>query len=245
MKLLIFLCRWLRQCITMLCLTLRLHQNPPCHYRTPAVVTRPAPIRCRAKPHWIRQEVIRLKALMPHDGCRTIANTFNRLYAERRKVTVGKTYVSNVIQQHRYEIRQTRHAIRNRKLKAQPKNRIWGIDLTQVRDTHQQTHALFGAIDHGTRACVSLRQIPGKASITLLRVLCDAVEHYGKPRAIRTDNEAVFTSRLFRFGLWLLGIKHQRTEKHCPWMTCRDALMSWEAGCRERRTEGLSDFLVP
>lgn len=158
---------------------------------------------------------------MPHDGCRKIANTFNRLYAERRKVTVGKTYVSNVIQQHRYEIRQTRHAIRNRKLKAQPKNRIWGIDLTQVRDIHQQAHTLFGAIDHGTRACVCLRQIPSKASITLLRVLCDAVEHYGKPRAIRTDNEAVFTSRLFRFGLWLLGIKHQRTEKHCPWMNGR------------------------
>lgn len=83
-----------------------------------------------------------------------------------------------------------------------------------------------------------------KHLFTLLRVLCDAVEHYGKPRDIRTDNEAVFTSRLFRFGLWLLGIQHQRTEKYCPWMTCRDALMSWKAGCRERRMEGLSDFLA-
>ena len=92
---------------------------------------------------------------------------------------------------------------------------------------------------------MSLRQISGKASITLLCVLCDAVEHYGKPRAIRTDNEAVFTSRIFRFGLWLLGIKHQRTEKHCPWVTCMDALMSWEAGCRERRMAELSGSSAP
>src|SRR5690554_807485 len=149
----------------MLWLTLRLYQGPSSHYRTPAVTTKTASIRCRAKPHWVKQEVIRLKALMPHDGCRKIADTFNRLHAERRKVTVGKTYVSRVIQQHRYEIRQARHAIRNRKLQAQPKNRVWGVDLTQARSAHKQAHTLFGAVDHGTRACLFLRQIPNKASI--------------------------------------------------------------------------------
>ena len=43
------------------------------------------------------------------------------------------------------------------------------------------------------------------------------IDKYGKPEAIRTDNEAVFTSKLFRFGLWFLGIKHQRTDVGCPW----------------------------
>lgn len=38
-----------------------------------------------------------------------------------------------------------------------------------------------------------------------------------KPKYLRTDNETVFTSPLFRLGLWLLGIKHQRTDVGCPW----------------------------
>ena len=63
-----------------------------------------------------------------------------------------------------------------------------------------------------------LKALRDKASNTLLRSLIDGIEQFGKPGIIRTDNEAVFVSRLFRFGLWALGIKHQRTEKCCPWM---------------------------
>lgn len=65
--------------------------------------------------------------------------------------------------------------------------------------------------------CLGLKALEDKASITLLKALILAIENYGKPKAIRTDNEAVFTSRLFNFGLWLLGIRHQRTMLHCPW----------------------------
>jgi len=90
-----------------------------------------------------------------------------------------------------------------------------------VRDKTNHAYSLFGLIDSGTRACLALKPIPNKASITLLRLLLDAAEVYGKPNRVRTDNEAVFVSRLFRFGLWWLGIKHQRTEKCCPWMNGR------------------------
>lgn len=38
---------------------------------------------------------------------------------------------------------------------------------------------------------------------------------------MRTDNEAVFTSRFFRLGLRLLGICHQRIEKLAPWKNGR------------------------
>lgn len=33
---------------------------------------------------------------------------------------------------------------------------------------------------------------------------------------MRTDNEAVLVSRVFTFGLWLLGIRQQRIEPSCP-----------------------------
>ncbi|MDR2581667.1 MAG: hypothetical protein LBC85_11845, partial [Fibromonadaceae bacterium] len=67
----------------------------------------------------------------------------------------------------------------------------------------------------------SLQAIGGKASIVLLRILLDVIEKFGKPKVIRTDNESVFTSRLFRFALWLLGIRHQRIMLHCPWQNGR------------------------
>jgi hypothetical protein len=51
--------------------------------------------RCRPKPKWVAGAVIRLCALMPHDGCRKIAATFNRAHAHRGE-TVGKSYVASL-----------------------------------------------------------------------------------------------------------------------------------------------------
>ena len=38
---------------------------------------------------------------------------------------------------------------------------------------------------------------------------------------IRTDNEAIFTSRLFGFVLRQLGIRHRRSAPHAPWQNGR------------------------
>jgi putative transposase len=40
-------------------------------------------------------------------------------------------------------------------------------------------------------------------------------------KIVRTDNEAIFTSRVFGFALFLLGIRHQKTALHCPWQNGR------------------------
>ena len=79
----------------------------------------------------------------------------------------------------------------------------------------------FGIIDHGTRACIALQQLPSKYSWVILRELAKAVRRYGRPATVRTDNEAVFISRLFRWGLRILGIRHQRIEKLAPWQNGR------------------------
>ena len=174
-------------------------------------------IRRQPKPDWVRKVIIRLKAFTPNKGCRSIAVTFNRLHSQKRKMTVGKTFVANVIKAHRYEILLLSRKIKHQQPKPLPKNLIWGMDLTQVTDQNKNTQLALGILDSGTRACITLKTVKTKASIILLRCLLDAVEQYGQPRFIRTDNERIFTSRLFRFGLHLLGIKHQRTDTHCPW----------------------------
>jgi transposase InsO family protein len=60
-----------------------------------------------------------------------------------------------------------------------------------------------------------------KSSWTLLQELVQAVKRYGRPQLLRTDNEAVLVSRVFRFGLWVLGIRQQRIEPGCPWQNGR------------------------
>lgn len=174
-------------------------------------------IRRQPKPLWVRKEVMRLKALMPNKGCRSIAISFNRLHLEKRNMSVGKSFVANVINRYRYEILLLRKKIEHQQPKPLPKSLVWGMDLTQVNDQQKQQHLCLGIVDSGTRACLSLGAIKSKASIQLLHYLLDVIERYGPPKFLRTDNEPVFTSKLFRFGLHLLSIKHQRTDTHCPW----------------------------
>jgi putative transposase len=176
--------------------------------------------RISAKPEWVRQEIIKLKAQGPDLGCRHIAMIFNRRYAANG-MTVGKTFVSGVIRKHHYDIQVIRQKLRRRKLTAGPKNRVWGLDLTGKTDDQGQLHSILGILDHGTRANLTLDVLQNKFTATLLRALANCIEHFGKPQSLRTDNEAMFRSWLFRISLWVVGIRHQRIEPHCPWQNGR------------------------
>src|SRR5882672_11859514 len=88
----------------------------PLGYRRAALALNSFP-RTPPKPAWVKKGVIRLKALMPEAGCRRIANSFNRRFAAKRRMTVGKTFVSELLRKHRYEIDIVRRQIRN----AQPR----------------------------------------------------------------------------------------------------------------------------
>lgn len=188
------------------------------------------------KPEWLKREIIRLKAVMPHAGCRTIANTCNRRFAASRKITVGKTYVYQVLQRHNYEIQILRRKLKHAKPKAVPRNRIWGIDLTGKTDAQGRLHPILGILDHSSRALLCLQALHDKTSLTLLSCLRGSIAIYGKPKIIRTDNEAIFTSSAFSEGLKQLGIHHQRTAPGCPWQngrierlfgTLKDKLDQW------------------
>lgn len=172
----------------------------------------------------VRQEVLRLSALM-QGSCRTIADTFNRRFAAHRtlarRASVGHTFVAELTKANLHEIAMLRCAIKHRVPRPLPRNRVWGVDLTGKGDAVGNVHSILGILDHGSRLDLVLKALKDKASITLLRALLDAIEKYGKPWAVRTDNEAVFTSRLFRFGLWVLGIRHQRIDLSCPWQNGR------------------------
>jgi transposase InsO family protein len=169
----------------------------------------------------VRDEVIRLKALMPTASVRTVAATFNTLWRKRRGETVGKTFVAGVIRAPQLDIVRKRAEIKKRRPRPMERNRVWALDLTYLPDIEQKPTPILGLIDHGSRACLALREMRTKTTIAVLRVLLDAIESYGQPRAVRTDNEATFTSFLFGLALALFGIRHQRTTPGCPWQNGR------------------------
>ncbi|MDH4188322.1 MAG: integrase core domain-containing protein [Nitrospira sp.] len=173
------------------------------------------------KPHWVKQEVIQLKALMPQAGCRTIAHHFNRRWAACRQMTVSKTYVADTCRKERYRILHMQRTLKHRIPRPMRRNRVWGCDLLTKTDQQGQPHLALAILDHASRACLRLQRLPDKSSWTLVRELIEAVRRYGRPQFVRTDNDAVLVSRLFRFGLWLLGIRQQRTEPGCPWQNGR------------------------
>lgn len=183
--------------------------QPVCHSRT----TR--------KPAWVRSKIIRFKALHPDEGCRKIADHFNRQFAASRGMVVSKSYVAGVFRKYEYEIRVQRNRVNHRPGKPGPTMRILGLDLTGKTDEAGLQHMMLGIVDHGSRANLALTTLKTKSSIAILRVLLKVVEQYGTPRTVRTDNERIFTSRLFRFSLLFLGIRHQTTDLHCPWMNGR------------------------
>ena len=181
--------------------------------------------RCRPhappKPRWVRDELIRLKALMPEAGCRTIAHCFNRRFAERRHMTVGKTYVANTIRRQHYAILSVRRTLKHRVPRPIPRNLIWGMDLLVKTDTVGRQHVMLAIVDHASRACLCVQRVTNKSSLTIWGHLITACRHYGCPRFLRTDNEAVFTSQSLRLALWCMGIRQQHSDPGCPWQNGR------------------------
>jgi len=172
------------------------------------------------KPPWVAKEVLKLKALS-NEGCRSVTYMFNRRYSDSRNMTVSKTYVAYTIKKQQYEIQVLRRKIKHKRPRNIPINKIWTMDLTFLTNRSKSQIAILGIIDHQSRLSLKLSQLQTKSTINILRTLFDAIELFGKPVSIRTDNESMFVSRLFRLSCWLLGIKHQKSDKGCPWQNGR------------------------
>ena len=136
-------------------------------------------------------------------------------------MTVSKIYVADTCRKHQYLMYRVRRKLKHRVPRPIPGNRVWGCDLLVQTDRHGQPHLALAILDHASGACLRLQRLSDKSSWTLLQELVQAVRRYGRPQFVRTDNEAVLVSRLFRLGLSLLGIRQQRIQPGCPWQNGR------------------------
>ena len=142
------------------------------------------------KPNWVHDEVLRLAALMQsHHSCRKVMVCFNRLHGNRYGVTVGKSFVAELVKKHRLQILQLRREFKTKPPRTVAVNHTWAMDLTFHTDAENRTHANLGMVDHGSRVLLCLRTLTSRNSWTLLGHLCLAIGKYGKPRKLRTENK--------------------------------------------------------
>jgi putative transposase len=172
------------------------------------------------KPDWVRHELIRLVALS-RGSRRSVARLFNRLHGERYGETVSVSFTCDFLKRHAVQVLRLRRELAAKPPRAVPICHTWAMDLTFHTDDAKQTHANLGIIDHGSRALLCLRTLTVRNSWILLGYLCLTIGRYGKPRKIRSDNEAVFNSWVFKTFLKLVGIHKQTTSVHSPWQNGR------------------------
>ncbi len=112
-------------------------------------------------------------------------------------------------------------------------------------------HTILDIIEYNSRLNLCTTALKKKGSINILIMLILAIRKYGKPVAVRTDNESIFTSRLFEAVLRLLNIKHQLINIAQPWQngrieryfgTLKEKLDQWQVECSQQLDKSLVQF---
>lgn len=86
---------------------------------------------------------------------------------------------------------EARRELRRRTPWAVAVNAVWALDLPMIHG-----RPVLGIVDHGSHPLLRLAALPRKCTFTLLGHLCLTIAQFGLPGAVRTDNEAMFRSRL-------------------------------------------------
>jgi len=167
----------------------------------------------RAKPEWVRKKVLYLASHL--DSCRQVAHVFNR--SQGCWAHVGKTLAWEVMRDNADEIHQLRRERKRRKPQLIAVNHTWALDLTFYRSPCGVTFTVLGIIDAGSRRLLMLQVLPAKCAFAILGYLFLAFSRYGLPCVIRTDNEAMFTSKVWLQTLQALGILLRRGPPCQPW----------------------------
>jgi transposase InsO family protein len=174
---------------------------------------RPSHYRTQKKPQWVVEKVIRMKAINPTLSHYLISQLFNATHDTQ---SVSSTFVGYTLRDYAYELKVLTKALKNRPVKSVLFNATWGMDLTFVNG-----EPLLGVVEHHSRKLLTLIPLKQKSSVEILLALLSLLQKYPKPKQIRTDNEKCFTSKLVKFALSFMGIKHQTIDKNSPWQNGR------------------------
>ena len=173
------------------------------------------------KPDWVRDAVLTLASALASVhaglGCRSIAQLFNLAHADHG-FSVSKSFVYGLLKDRAHALVLARLRAGNRSGSRSAAGtgsvlRTWGMDLTGLPMVDESSIPVFGVIDHGSRAIVELAPLDKYNALILLGKLLVAFGTFGKPAAVRCDNDAVFKTFIFRVVLSLLGVEWASGEK--------------------------------
>lgn len=182
-----------------------------------------APVQARnfpqAKPDWAKAAVIDiyLETKLSH---RKLAMEFNRRYQAKTGISVGRTWVRELLIAYEHGLLQAQLRSKHSVPRAMANNIVWAFDATFVR-VKDTTLQVLGAIDHGSRVNLLLLQVPSLNGWTFLGYIFLAIGKYGKPRFIKTDNGPAFRAKLVRQVLGWFGIRQQFSAPGKPWQNGR------------------------
>jgi putative transposase len=209
----------------------------------------------RTKPDWVRAAVFDLALALPGAGYPTIANCFNLQQLAvtghtaadssltSTSASVSKTFVAKLLTGQRAALAQARlHARSRRQARREPVMTTWGMDLTGLPLADGSSIPVFGIIDHGSRAVLELQPVATYNSLILLGKLLITMGILGKPHAVRSDNDAVFKTWVFRTVLRFIGVRQQFTELGSPWQNGRIERF-WRTLKSELRTKAVKSRL--
>jgi transposase InsO family protein len=180
----------------------------------------PSPRFSERKPDWVELAVLRL-AEQTGQSHRQLATTFNRLHFARTGVSVGRTWVRELLKRQAYRELHARQQCKHRVPSALPNNTEWGFDTTNLRDSTANGHIVLGLVDHGSRLNLMLRAIPRFNAWTLLGYLFLAIGRYGRPSVIRFDNHPVHRAKKVTAVLRWAGIRPRFIRPASPWQNGR------------------------
>jgi len=158
-----------------------------------------------------------IEAVLP--GCRKGRNKVIRLV--QKSHNLGAYKIRRVYSKAGLSLYK-RPAARRKKVEANPlpiclkANEEWAIDFMSDALTNGRHFRVLNVVDHYSRFCILSHASTSYPARKLVEHLERAIQMYGKPERIRTDNGPEFISK--RFQLWLKenGIKWQQIQPGKP-----------------------------
>jgi len=168
------------------------------------------------KPAWVKQCVLTLHERFGLSH-RKLADLFNQLYFASTGISVGRTWVRDLLLQEAHDALHRQTECKHRVPEPMPKNRVWGIDTTCVTDANKIQHIVLGMIDHGARLNLMLQYLKRLNAYTFLGCVFLAMGQFGRPAAIKTDNHPVFHTRWVKRVLRWCGVRMTYSRPAKPW----------------------------